>query len=131
MRGTIHHLDLTVRNPWDSRPFYDAVLGFLGYRLTKVDARGFDWDLYDEQGGFVASIGIMRAMGDGLSHHHNRYSPGLHHVAWHAESRADVERLFDLLRQISATVLDPPADYPQYGLGCYAVLFRRSGRTKV
>ena len=32
MRGMIHHLDLTVRDPWASREFYDAVLGFLGYR---------------------------------------------------------------------------------------------------
>lgn len=123
MRGTIHHLDLTVRDPSASQSFYDAVLGFLGYRRTKEDARGSDWDLYDDRDRFVTSIGIARAVGDGLSHRHNPYSPGLHHVAWHAASRADVDRLFDLLNQIGATVLDPPADYPQYGLGYYAVFF--------
>ena len=26
MRGAIHHLDLTVKEPWVSRAFYDAVL---------------------------------------------------------------------------------------------------------
>ena len=123
MRGTIHHLDLTVRDPWASRPFYDSVLGFLGYRRTKEDERGFDWDLNDDQGRFVSSIGIARATGEGLSRHHDRYSPGLHHVAWHAASRGDVDRLFDLLCQIGASVLDPPAEYPQYGSGYYAVFF--------
>src|SRR5262245_28449473 len=123
MRGTIHHLDLTVHDPWASREFYDAVLGFLGYRRSKEDAHGFDWELLDDSGRFVASIGVMRATGSGLSRRHDRYSPGLHHVAWRADSRADVDALHALLRRIGATVLDPPAEYPQYGTGYYAVFF--------
>ena len=39
-----------------------------------------------------------------------------------AESR-DVDRLHTLLIEIGATVLDPPASYPQYGEGYYAVMF--------
>ena len=54
MRGTIHHLDLTVRDPWASRPFYDSVLGFLWLSANQEDARGFHWDLADDQGRFVA-----------------------------------------------------------------------------
>jgi len=123
MRGMIHHLDLTVRDPWASREFYDAVLGFLGYRLSKQDARGFDWELVDDQGRFLCSIGIMQATGEGLLRHHDRYSPGLHHVAWSARSRDDVDKLHELLREIGATVLDPPAEYPEYGRGYYAVFF--------
>src|SRR5262249_62050567 len=72
MRGTIHHLDLTVHDPWASREFYDAVLGFLGYRRSKEDAHGFDWELRDDSGRFVASIGVMRASGSGLSRRHDR-----------------------------------------------------------
>jgi catechol 2,3-dioxygenase-like lactoylglutathione lyase family enzyme len=49
--------------------------------------------------------------------------PGLHHVAWHADSRIDVDNLHRLLIEIGATVLDPPADYPAYGKGYYAVFF--------
>jgi catechol 2,3-dioxygenase-like lactoylglutathione lyase family enzyme len=71
----------------------------------------------------MSSIGIAKAIGEGVSRPHDRYSPGLHYVAWHAESRADVDHLFDLLRRIGATVLDPPADYPQYGAGYYAAFF--------
>lgn len=122
MRGFIHHLDLTVKDPWASRAFYDAVLGFMGYRCVKADTRGFDWDLRASPGAFC-SIGIARAEGQGRERKHDRYSPGLHHVAWHADSRADVDRLHAVLLEIGATVLDPPAEYPAYGAGYYAVFF--------
>lgn len=122
MRGTIHHLDLTVKDPWASRAFYDAVLGFMGYRCTKEDARGFDWDLQTPGAGFC-SIGIMKANEAGRARAHDRYAPGLHHVAWQAASRADVDQLHERLVAIGATILDPPAEYPQYSPGYYAVFF--------
>ena len=122
MRGFIHHLDLTVREPKESCAFYDAVLGHMGYRRVREDERGFDWELHVPGGGF-ASIGVMRAAAEGRERRHDRYSPGLHHVAFAAASRADVDALHDLLLRIGATVLDPPADYPAYGAGYYAVFF--------
>lgn len=122
MRGAIHHIDLTVRDPQASRGFYDAVLGFMGYRISDEHARGIDWDREAPGAGFC-SIGVMRAEGPGVGRTHDRYSPGLHHLAWTAESRADVDALHALLVEIGATVLDPPADYPRYGAGYYAVFF--------
>ena len=122
MRGMIHHLDLTVKDPWASCPFYDAVLGFMGYRRVREDVRGFDWEL-SSLSGELASIGLMKAEGAGRERTHDRYAPGLHHVAWYAQSREDVDRLHELLLKIGATVLDPPADYPAYGEGYYAVFF--------
>jgi len=122
MRGLIHHLDLTVKDPWASRAFYDAVLGFMGYRRVREGERGFDWELKSPDGIF-ASVGVVKAEGAGFGRAHDRYSPGLHHVAWQAESRADVDRLYDFLLGLGASVLDPPADYPAYGDGYYAVFF--------
>jgi glyoxylase I family protein len=77
MRGSIHHLDLTVTDPWVSRPFYDAVLGFIGYRRVREDARGFDWELPSPSGASV-SIGVMKAESAGRDRTHDRYasSPG-------------------------------------------------------
>jgi catechol 2,3-dioxygenase-like lactoylglutathione lyase family enzyme len=122
MRGFIHHLDLTVKDPKLSAPFYDAVLGHMGYRRWSEDANGIDWE-YATSPDRLPTIGIFAAKGDGAARRHDRYSPGLHHVAWQAESRADVDALNELLLGIKATVLDPPADYPQYGRGYYAVMF--------
>jgi predicted lactoylglutathione lyase len=47
----------------------------------------------------------------------------MHHLAFDAESREDVDALHALLVKIGAQVLDAPADYPQYGSGYYAVFF--------
>jgi predicted lactoylglutathione lyase len=44
-------------------------------------------------------------------------------LAWTAESRDDVDRLHKRLLEIGAANLDPPADYPRYGEGYYAVFF--------
>lgn len=121
MRGSIHHLDLTVKDPWASRAFYAAVLGFMGYREAAEYPRGFDYDLATP-GGFC-SIGVMKAEGPNAGRAHDRYSPGLHHVAWNAASRDDVDALHALLVEMGAPVLDPPADYPRYGDGYYAVFF--------
>ena len=121
MRGAIHHLDLTVRDPRASRDFYAAVLGFMGYREVADHDRGFDYDRRTADG--FCSIGIMKAEGPHAERTHDRYSPGLHHVAWKAVSRADVDAMHELVVRLGATVLDAPADYPQYGEGYYAVFF--------
>jgi len=122
MRGAIHHLDLTVVDPERSRPFYEAVLGFIGYRLADADGRGYDFDLVGPEG-VVGSIGIVRAEGDGRLIRHDRHAPGLHHLALNADSRGDVDRLHGFLLDLGATILDAPAEYPQYGPGYYAVFF--------
>ena len=75
-----------------------------------------------------ASIGLVEAKRPSESdrhhnHNHNRYAPGLHHVAWHADSRADVDALHERLIAIKAIVLNPPAEYSAYGDGYYAVFF--------
>ena len=118
MRGSMHHLDLTVGDLAASAPFYEAILDFMGYRRVRAEADGIDWDLPTPAK--TCSIGIKPARSARI---HDRYANGLHHFAWRAESRADVDRLHDLLHTIGATILDAPADYPHYGAGYYAVFF--------
>jgi len=121
-RGGVHHIDLTVRDAHASRPFYESVLGFMGYRLSTEYPIGYDFDLVDAHVGFC-SIGIRSASGPNATREHDRYTSGLHHIAWTAASRADVDAMHAHLQSIGATVTDPPADYPQYGPGYYAVFF--------
>ncbi len=123
MRGFVHHIDLSVRDPAASRPFYEAVLGFIGYRIgTEYAHGGCDFDLRDADGRF-GSVGIRLASGGNADRAHDRYAPGLHHLAWTAAGRHDVEALYQVLLTIGAVVLDPPRDYPEYGAGYYAVFF--------
>ena len=119
MRGAVHHIDLTARDLARSAAFYEEVLAFLGYRRSRGDDTGVDWDLRDA-GHLVCSVGLKPARSD---RDHDRYSAGLHHLAWHAASRDDVDRLHALLMRLGARILDAPADYPEYGAGYYAVFF--------
>jgi catechol 2,3-dioxygenase-like lactoylglutathione lyase family enzyme len=121
LRGGFHHVDLTVKDPKASRAFYDAVLGFMGYRRVKDFDIGFEYELALPNQ--TLSIAILTARGPNAARPHDRYAPGLHHVAWAAHSREDVDSMHELLRGIGATILDAPAHYPQYSPGYYAVFF--------
>jgi glyoxylase I family protein len=119
MRGMLHHIDLTVKDPEASVAVYDAVLHFVGY--TQVG--DFEWSL--AVGQHRSSVSLVGATGAGKVRDHDRYSPGLHHIAWRAESREDVDKLHQLLVDLDIAVLDAPTEYPQYnkGQGYYAVFF--------
>ena len=56
----------------------------------------------------------------------NRRRPGaLHHLAFKAESRTEVDRLHDELKGIGATIVTPPREYPEYTPpGYYALFFK-------
>jgi glyoxylase I family protein len=119
MRGTPHHIDLTVHNLERSAPFYASILGFMGYRNERAN----EWVL--ASGPVTLSVDLVAAHGPDAARRNDRYSPGLHHLAWRATSRADVDDMYHHLLGIGAAILDPPADYPQYnrGRGYYAVFF--------
>jgi glyoxylase I family protein len=118
MRGQMHHLDLTVGDIARSKPFYELVLRFLGYRCVKDTAALVVWDLALADG--VCGLAIRAAERE---RDHDRYTVGLHHFAWNADSRQDVDRLHAKLVAAGVTILDAPAAYPQYGAGYYAVFF--------
>ena len=120
MRGLVHHVVLTVRDPSKSFPLYDAVLTALGYRLVRKNERDFGWELETPSGSYSVHLG--RASENGAERRHDRYSPGLHHLAWKVESREEVDRMYQHVLSVGATILDAPAEYPQYnkGRGYYA-----------
>jgi catechol 2,3-dioxygenase-like lactoylglutathione lyase family enzyme len=125
MRGLVHHIDLTVSDLERSRAFYDVVLTFLGYTRKADHPTGTDWDWLGDgrTGAPFHSIGVVRYGGPGADAPHDRYAPGLHHLAWTARDRADVDALHALLVEAGAMVLDAPADYPRYGPDYYALFF--------
>jgi catechol 2,3-dioxygenase-like lactoylglutathione lyase family enzyme len=121
MHGLIHHIDLTVTDLERSRHFYDHVLGFIGYARSEDHDNGTDWDRTGP-GPFI-SIGIIKAKGEHAARTHDRGAAGLHHLAWSAENRADVDALHTKLLEIGAVILDPPALYPRYHSDYYALFF--------
>ena len=67
-------------------------------------------------------MALQPADPDRTSKPHDRYTPGLHHLAFHADSRSDVDAFHKFLESIAATILDPPREY-DYTPGYYAVFF--------
>jgi glyoxylase I family protein len=127
LRGVVHHIDLTVRDVAASAPFYEAFLGFLGYTRVKQEAALHVWDL-SRDGEVIGGVALRAARSE---RPHDRYTAGLHHLAFHAADRADVDRAYALMKEKGATILDAPAEYPRYGAGYYAVFIADPDGLKV
>lgn len=120
MTGFLHHLDLTVSDPAASRPLYELFLGHAGFTLKNA---GDDWAGFGLGDRRYPCITLNKATGPNAARGHDRYSPGLHHLALRARSREDVDALHAKLVEFGAVILDPPATYSDYGSGYYAVFF--------
>jgi len=119
MFGFPHHIDLTVCDLEKSVAFYESVLGELGFQRTGTYSGGAPCWLYGRDPDTVFSIALHRAHD---SSSHNRYAPGLHHLAFGADSREAVDGFHEFLIRKKIEVFDAPAEY-DYTPGYYAVFF--------
>jgi diamine N-acetyltransferase len=119
----IAHVDLVCRDIERSVAFYRAVLEPLGLgpTVTFEGERGetIHYLRMPEEG----SIGLRAASGDEAGQPFSLYAPGLHHVAFGAGSRRDVERAYAAALAAGAEVLHPPRPFPAYAEGYYATFF--------
>jgi len=113
----IDHLVIRVGDFERSKRFYKKVLGLLGFKLKYEYAGAAGWS----NGKTLFWIGEADA--EGKRHPHRIGNIGFHHYAFELGKRKDVDDLYAVLRKIKARVVDPPADYPSYGEGYYAVFF--------
>lgn len=115
----VEHIDLSVSDMKRSALFYDKVLGALGFkRLSDASDDGHDarW------GNAFMTIGIRPATSSNREAF-DRYRVGFHHLALKTKTRSSVDQFHRFLVEENLTVLDPPAEYPQYGENYYAVFF--------
>jgi catechol 2,3-dioxygenase-like lactoylglutathione lyase family enzyme len=109
-------------------PFYDKLLPLLGFDVQRrVSAVMNEHEKhvvqYDHPRlGFAITSPRRAFAGDAMS----RRRPGaLHHLAFKATSRAEVDRLHSELKRIGATIVSPPREYPEYTPpGYYALFFK-------
>jgi catechol 2,3-dioxygenase-like lactoylglutathione lyase family enzyme len=112
--GAVNHISLTVGDLAAAERFYDPLLRFLGYRVTTKRVAYLEWT---GPGGWF----ILRPARNPAPH--DRTARGLHHLAWNADNRAQVDDFHALLTVQGARILDGPAEFPQHGEGYYAVFF--------
>jgi glyoxylase I family protein len=120
MRTTgVHHVDLVVSSIERSLAFYTELLGPLGYH-TVSEVEGERGETIWYIGGPGTSIGLRESQSG--SGGYDRYSLGLHHLAFEAASRADVDERAAWLRAQGAELESEPQEYA-YSPGYYAVFF--------
>jgi glyoxylase I family protein len=127
--GTMNHVRFTVTDIARSRRFYDPLLRFMGYALTEEDEQRLAWSAPSPVGNRQWLI-VSVASHEARHREHDMFAPGLHHFAFNADSRAEVDAFHDLLLANDVEVLDPPAEYG-YEPGYYAVFFRDPDRLKL
>ncbi len=131
--GPLNHIDISVGYPEKSIPFYDALLTSIGYRRWTVDEpdwsgespRRATWSIKCTDGSRFG-IEVRPARTESRDRRYDRYEPGPHHLAFHADSEEAVNTVHDAVARIGGEVLDPPAEYggqPAYGEQYYAVFF--------
>jgi catechol 2,3-dioxygenase-like lactoylglutathione lyase family enzyme len=113
----IEHIVLHVGDLEKSRRFYQAVLGFLDFKLEWEFDRVLGWDNGETM------VWIREALPAARKRKFRLGDIGFHHYAFELARREDVDALYELLKQQKIKVVDPPADYPSYGEGYYAVYF--------
>jgi catechol 2,3-dioxygenase-like lactoylglutathione lyase family enzyme len=128
MEPIIDHIEITVKDMSIAVPFYDKLLPLLGFdprsRGTAVieDHEKHVLQYEDPRLGFAITSPREALAGDTI---HRRRPGALHHLAFKAASRAEVDRLHVELKKIGAVIVSPPREYPEYSPpGYYALYFK-------
>jgi len=128
MEPIIDHIQITVKDMTAAVPFYDKLLPLLGFDLRNkasavIEEHEFHVVEYTHPRLIFAITSPRSVFADETI---NRRKPGaLHHLAFKAESRAEVDRLHRELTGIGATIVSPPREYPEYTPpGYYALFFK-------
>ena len=128
MEPIIDHIEITVGDIGVAQRFYDKLLPLLGFDLAnrssaRIDAHEKHVVSYEHPRlGFAITSPRAAFVADTI----NRRKPGsLHHLAFRAASRAEVDRLHAEVEAIGATIVSAPREYPEYTpAGYYAFYFK-------
>ena len=126
MEPIIDHIQITVKDMTTAVPFYDKLLPLFGFDIrNKVSAVIEDHEFhvveYTHPRLIFAITSPRSVFADETI---NRRKPGaLHHLAFKAESRAEVDRLCCQLKEIGAVISSEPRNYPEYTPQPYYALF--------
>ena len=128
MEPMIDHIEITVRDMATAVRFYDRFLPLLGFDLRNRSEALLEQHekhvvSYEHPRCGFAITSPRRAFAAEAVH---RRKPGaLHHLAFRAPSRAEVDRLHLELKAIGAAIVSPPRVYPEFTpAGYYAVFFK-------
>ncbi|MCP1225473.1 VOC family protein [Sebaldella sp. S0638] len=123
----IDHIQIVVKDMSIAEPFYDKLMTVLGFDIEKkVSAIIEEHDLYVvEYLHPLYDFGICSprtAFADNTIH---RRKPGsLHHLAFRAKSRTEVDEMYLKIKDIGAEIVYAPKIFPEDGENYYALFFK-------
>lgn len=127
MKPIIDHIQITVKDLKVAEKFYDDFLPIIGFDIKKkVTAFIKEHDFYViEYTHDLLAFAITSPREAFKNDSVNRRKPGaLHHLAFKAESRQEVDRAYDELVKIGADIVSEPQIHLEYGENYYAVYFK-------
>jgi catechol 2,3-dioxygenase-like lactoylglutathione lyase family enzyme len=120
-RRGLHHLDIVVSSLARSLPLYRELLGPLGYtELYEVVGERGEPVWYLDGDGVGASLSLREAQT--VAGEYDRYRVGLHHLAFEAASREQVDERLAWARSQGLEIENEPQEWP-YVPGYYAGFF--------
>ena len=127
MKPIIDHIQITVKDMKVAEDFYDKFLPVLGFDINrKVNAfiKKHDFHVIEyshELLAFAISSPRQAFINDSV----NRRKPGaLHHLAFKADSREEVDNAYKKILSIGAIIVSEPQIYPEYDENYYAFYFK-------
>lgn len=127
MKPIIDHIQITVKDLKIAETFYDKFFPLLGFDITKkvsayIEEHDFHVIEYSHPNLSFAITSPREAFVNDSIH---RRKPGsLHHLAFKAETRKEVDDIYTGLLKIGANIVSEPRIYPEYAPNYYAVFFK-------
>jgi len=127
MEPIIDHIQITVLDLNRAEIFYDQLMPLLGFDLARkskghVPAHDFHVIEYVHPKLIFALNSPRDAFKNETVH---RRKPGaLHHLAFKANSKEEIDALFPQIKAAGADIVAPPQLYPQHGENYYALFFK-------
>jgi catechol 2,3-dioxygenase-like lactoylglutathione lyase family enzyme len=133
MKPIIDHIQITVKDLALAEPFYDKLMPILGFDISRkskgrVAKHEFDVVEYAHP---LLIFGINSPRETHKDEAVHRRRPGsLHHLAFKAESKEEVDRVYLQVKEIGANIVEEPKLFPQHGEHYYALFFKDPGGIK-
>ncbi|HKM45790.1 MAG TPA: VOC family protein [Dysgonamonadaceae bacterium] len=133
MKPIIDHIQITVKDLKIAEDFYDNFLPILGFDIkNKVKAFIAEHDFHViEYTHDLLAFAITSPREAFKNDTINRRKPGaLHHLAFKANSRAELDNAYQKLLKLRANIVSEPQMHPEYGENYYAVYFKDNENIK-
>ncbi|RIH62709.1 glyoxalase [Mariniphaga sediminis] len=127
MRPIIDHIQITVKDLKVAEKFYDRFLPIVGFDINKkvtafIQEHDFHVIEYTHD---LLAFAITSPREAFKNDTINRRKPGaIHHLAFKADSREDVDKAYKDLIAIGANIVSEPQIHPEYSPNYYAVYFK-------